>query len=146
MSTATCTYCGEREHPGNCDRERLKRVITNLIEVNRQLLALQAARQKIDLPGVIMIRSLISHRNQKPRIDIQLGEIHTQMDADSAMDIAKNLIEVCEGAYADAFIFHFITERLGQAKETAGHIIEEFREYREKLAEEFRQMQEGPKP
>jgi hypothetical protein len=143
VSVNLCSFCGEREHSGNCDREQLKRVIRDLSEANRQLLALDAARQKIDMPGVIMIRSLISHRTQKPRIDIQLGDIHTQMDADSAMDVAKNIIECCEGAYADAFIFHFLTESLKQSPETAGSIIVEFREYREKLAEEFRQLQSG---
>jgi len=107
--------------------------------------ALEAARQKIDEPGVIMVRSLISHRTTKPRIDIQLGELHTQMDADSAMDVAKNIIEVCEGAYADAFIFHFLTEKLDQHQNVAAAIIQDFRDYREKLTEEFRAMQNlGP--
>lgn len=63
------------------------------------------------------------------------------MDADSAMDLAKNIIECCEGAYADAFIFHFVTEKLGQSGNVATQIIVDFRDYREKLAEEFRNLQ-----
>lgn len=126
-----CQWCEGPSHPGSCDREALKHVIQNLR-------MLEAARQKIDGPGVIMIRSLISHRTEKPRIDIQVGEIHTQMDADAAMDVAKNLIECCQGAYADAFIFHFLTEQLHQEKSLAAALIEQFRDYREKLALEFK--------
>ncbi len=143
-----CTTCHERQHSGNCDREALKnqiwrisQMLTAREEELRIARALDAARQKIDMPGVVMVRSLISHRNQKPRIDVQIHELHTQMDADSAMDLAKNLIECCQGAYADAFIFHFMTTQLDQQPEVAARIIEEFREYRDGLKQEFDQLQ-----
>ena len=126
----------------HCQKEIERCTHAALHEEIRQLRALEAARQKITpTAGVVMIRSLISHRDQKPRIDIQVGELHTQMDADAAMDVAKNIIECAAGAYADAFIFHFLTEKLGQPPETGAAIIQEFREYRETLADEFRQMQ-----
>ncbi len=138
-----CSFCRGPEHSGNCDREALKARIQELVEENRILHLHEAARQKIPGEGVIMIRSLISHRDQKPRIDIQVGEIHTQMDADAAMDVAKNLIECSRGAYADAFIFHFLTEKLDQPRGVAGQTIEEFRDYREQLAREFEKDQKG---
>lgn len=126
---------------GFCQREIERCTHAALHEEVRQLRMLEDARKKIDLPGVIFVQSLISHRDQKPRIDIQVGDIHTQMDADSAMDLAKNLIECSQGAYADAFIFHFLTEKLNQPGGIAAQIIGEFRDYREKLAEEFRSIQ-----
>jgi hypothetical protein len=59
--------------------------------------------------------------------------------------VAKNIIEVCEGAYADAFIFHFITEKLNQDQNVAAQILVDFRDYREALAREFHELQRlGP--
>jgi hypothetical protein len=137
-----CRYCQGAEHSGSCDREALKKRITDWeFELSRKDMELQATR-KIGEKGVIMVTSLISHRTTKPRIDIQLGELHTQMSADAAMDVAKNIIEVSEGAYADGFIFHFLTEKLNQSTDVAAQIIQEFRAYREELAREFKQEQE----
>lgn len=141
-----CRYCLEPEHTGqDCDRFALKNAIDQLRETLRlRTLELQA-RQKLDGPNVIMITSLISHRNQKPRIDIQVGDIHTQMSADAAMDVAKNIIECCEGSYADAFLFHFLKERLKQCSDVAIPMIQEFRAYRDQLAQEFKADQQEPR-
>jgi len=130
-----CRYCNEPEHAGrNCDREALKHAIDVL---HMQI----EAQRKIGEPGVVMITSLVSHKTRKPRIDIQLGKLHTQMDADSAMDVAKNIIEVCEGSYADAFLVHFLGEKLNVPMEVIGQILPEFRNYREQLRQEFDQLQ-----
>jgi hypothetical protein len=132
------------EHAGNCDRELLKQQIRKLNEELRiRGLELQATK-KLDAPGVIFVTSLISHRNQKPRVDIQVGEIHTQMDAHSAVDLARNLFEVAAGSYADAFLFNFLTETLKQEDFVGVQIIQDFRAYRDTLAEEFRKL-EGEK-
>ena len=132
-----CPFCESSEHSCYCDREQLKRIITRLRETIRvRTLELEATR-KIDAQGVIMIQSLISHRDHKPRINIQLGELHTQMEAAAAMDVAKNIIECACGAYADAFIFHFISEKLKQSDSVGLQIIEDFRDYRETLMREF---------
>src|SRR5262245_59384465 len=139
-----CRYCEGPEHSGSCDREQLKRVIDQLREANRILHLEKAASQKIEGKGVIMVRSLISHRTQKPRIDIQVGEVHTQMDAAAAMDVAKNIIEVSTGAFADGFIVHFLQEKLNQPIEVAVQILDDFRSYREKLQREFEKDQEKP--
>jgi len=130
-----CQWCDGPEHAGGCDREALKRVI-------QQLRMLEAARSKLPGLDVVMIRSLVSHRTAKPRVDIQVGEIHTQMSVDAAMDVARNLFECCAGSYADGFIFNFLTEKLDVDKISAASIIEEFRIYREGLAEEFKKDQD----
>ena len=133
-----CELCNLSHYGANCDREVLKGIIKKLREDLRVRTMEVEATRKLGEKGVIMIRSLISHRTQKPRIDIQVGEIHTQMSTDAAMDVAKNIIECAMGSYADAFIFHFLTEKLEQPPGVGGQIIQEFREYRDKLAEEFR--------
>jgi len=133
--SALCLWCRAPEHTGNCDREALKEQI-------RLLRLEQAAAQKLPGKDVIWVQSLISHRNQKPRIDIQVGEIHTQLDAAAAIDVARNIFEVCAGAYADAFIFHFMTEKLNQPPEVGAQIIQEFRTYRATLLQEFDKDQE----
>jgi hypothetical protein len=131
-----CPWCRGAQHSGGCDRESLKEVI--------RILRLEAdARKKLPGKEVIWVQSLISHRNQKPRVDIQLGEIHTQMSVDAAVDVARNLFEVCAGSYADGFLFNFLTEKLGQSREVAAQIIQEFRSYREDLLQEFKKDQES---
>jgi hypothetical protein len=129
------------EHSGSCDREALKRRIVILEEAERVLRLEAQARQKLDGPGVIMVSSLISHRNQKPRIDIQVGEIHTQMPVDAAMQFAIHVIRCCSGSFADGFIFHFMKERVGLDDARGAQIIEDFRAYRQELEEEFQKDQ-----
>ena len=95
-------------------------------------------KEQSGLPKTVWVMSLISNRTQKPRVEIKIGAVRTQVDADAALDIAKNIIEVCSGSYADAFIYHFLSEQLKQSPEVCGQIIQQFREYREQLAEEFK--------
>ena len=134
-----CIYCEMPPHSGsNCDREQLKQVIRNL-----RVMA-DVAKPIGGPPGMVMITSLVSQRTHKPRVDIQIGNAHCQVSSDAAMDIAKNLIEVSQGAFADAFIFNFMTEKIGVDKERAMMVIPEFRDYRMTLAEEFKKEQEEP--
>jgi hypothetical protein len=134
MSGNLCQWCRGPQHGGGCDREALKETI-------RVLRLELSAHAKMTDKGVILIQSLVSHRNQKPRVDIQVGEIHTQMDAEAAMDVARNLIEAATAAYSDAFIFNFLTERIGTDEGRASMVIQDFRDYREKLQREFEQDQ-----
>src|SRR5262245_49726548 len=137
-----CGFCNEPEHSGGCDRETLKRAILATREELRLVRLELGATKKLPGRGVIFVQSLISHRDQKPRVDIQVGEIHTQMDAAAAIHFAMNVIQVATGANADAFVFHFITEQLKPAPQVAAAIIEEFRDYRQKLQDEFERYQE----
>lgn len=135
MNESICQWCQAPSHAGGCDREALKVVI-------QQLRAMEAARSKIPGEGVVMIRSLISHRNQKPRIDIQVGEIHTQMDSEHAIQVALNILQTASGAYSDGFIFHFLREKIEIDEQRAVQILQEFRTYREDLMSEF--MEDNP--
>lgn len=143
MSRDICPYCEDLLHRSNCDRELLKKVNVRLRGELGQARAEAAAAAKFPGAGVIMLNSLISHRNKKPRVDIQVGEIHTQMDAPAAVDVAVKLIQVSMGAYADAFVFHFLTEKLEIDTNRVLQVIQEFRDYRISLEEEFETMQAG---
>jgi hypothetical protein len=116
------------------DLEKALKYIGELEERNRVLQLELQATKKLSGDGVVMITSLVSHRNQRPRVDIQVGEVHTQMDAEHAVDVGRNMIEVAMGAYADAFLTNFIQDKLGQELNVAAQILVDFREYREKLA------------
>lgn len=132
-----CRWCNESEHSGNCDRESLKRVIHNLR-------ALEVARSKIPGGDVIFIQSLISHRNQTPRVDMQVGEIHTQMPMHAAVQVARQLFETAAMSLADSFIFNFMKEKVDLDDNRAIQMIQDFRTYREELLAEFKKEQDEP--
>ena len=132
-----CKWC-HGDHSGNCDTDALREEI-------RKLKALEAARSKLPGDNVVMVRSLISHRTRKPRIDIQIGELHTQMVADAAMEVALMIIKCAHGAYADAFVFHFLKSELKADDAASASIVEQFRGYRETLAADLEAMQEKNK-
>lgn len=134
----TCEICGLAVHSGTCDRYELMRVVRELRETVRvQGLELHASK-KLEGDGVISIMSLVSHRNQRPRVDIQVGEIHTQMDAEDAIDVGRKLIECASGSYADAFLFHWAKDKTGVGDREASGLLQDFREYREKLEIELK--------
>lgn len=101
--------------------------------------------------GNILITSLVSNRNQKPRIDITMDSNRVQMSADEAMNVAKQLIECAQGSYADAFLYHFLLENVFKNKHTdenknlLGHMVADFREFRDKLRLEFEEDQKEDK-
>jgi len=95
------------------------------------------AHKKLGGEGVVMITSLVSHRTEKPRVDIQLGNGHAQMEADQAIEVATQIIKCATGAHADAFLFHFVKHELQQPDNVSAGILDQFRTYREQLAQKF---------
>jgi len=145
MSTNLCRWCNGREHSGGCDREALKRIIS-------QLRGEQTAAAKLPDAGVIMISSLVSGRTSEPRVNIQIGAAHSQLPAAAAIKVAQNLMQVAMGGYADAFIYNFLKDQILKSKPSedneaiAGNIMVEFRDYRDKLQSEFERFAEEHKP
>lgn len=129
-----CQWCRKAKHPGDCSVEALKEII-------HDMRALEAARQKIPGDNVVMIRSLISRQTKKPRIDLQLGQAHTQMETWAAQKVAIDMLHAAAGSFADAYLYHFITAELNQSEETGHQLIGEFRAYRETLQREFEAYQ-----
>ena len=90
----------------------------------------------------IWVTSLVAMRDQKPRVDIQLNDLHVQLDAAAAIQFAHQIIETAMGAYADAFIVNFLMEKILDGKPDAMNIaiqiMAEFREYRDELERHFK--------
>src|SRR5262245_53313592 len=97
----------------------------------------------------ILITSLISHRDQTPRIDITMPSARVQLSADEAMNVAHQIIECVQGSYADSFLWNWLQEQVfkGSKDERTmgilGQMLVDFREYRDKLRREFESYQ-GP--
>lgn len=90
----------------------------------------------------IWVTSLVAMRDQKPRVDIHLNDLHVQLDAPAAIQFAQQIIETTMGAYADAFIVNFLIDKVfsgkPDGKNIAVQIMAEFREYRDELARHFK--------
>ena len=97
------------------------------------------AHHKLEGDGVVMVQSLVSHRNQRPRVDIQIGQVHAQLDAEHAIEVARSIMNCAVGAYADAFLTWFLQDKVGLDLQRAAQVLVDFREYREKLAIELQE-------
>ncbi|HET7910020.1 MAG TPA: hypothetical protein VFL19_04880 [Nitrospira sp.] len=88
---------------------------------------------------VILVSSIVSHRDKSPRIDITVGEIRVQLSAMEARSLAANILQATAAAESDAFIFNFLRDKLNQSEDIAGVIMIDFRDYRDKLEKEWRE-------
>ena len=91
-----------------------------------------------DKKKMILVSSLISHRDHGPRIDITVGEIRVQLSAMEARDLINNLTQCVAAAESDAFIFNFLREKLDQPIEISARLIQEFRDYRDELERQWK--------
>ena len=72
------------------------------------------------------------------RLEVELAAQPGVTDVTAALDIARNIFEVCAGSYADGFIFNYMREKVGLDDESAAQIIQDFRGYRADLVGEFK--------
>ncbi len=96
----------------------------------------------------ILVSSLVSHKGAGPRVDITMPSNRVQLSAEEAINLAKQIHEAAIFAYADAFLFHFLNDTVlkdrmdaEQAKNVAGNMLSDFREYRDKLFSDFKSYQ-----
>lgn len=92
----------------------------------------------------ILVTSIVSSKDQKPRVDITHTGLNVryQLSADEAVSHAMDIIQCAQGAYADAFIFHFMMTKIFRSNSAADQskalaILQDFRLYRETLKKEF---------
>jgi hypothetical protein len=142
-----CEICHEGTHffGATCDPANLVSIVKDLREKLRIAGLELTATKKLEGENVISMVSLISNRNQRPRVDVQLGDLHMQMDAEDAVDVGRKLIECASGAYADAYLYHFAIEEVGSDVQGAIAMIRGFREYREKLEIELKEEHDQSK-
>lgn len=89
-----------------------------------------------DIPpsGVLHVSSMYGAKTRQPIViltyDAPGKEFEVQMSVATARNHAQDVLEVCESAVADAFIFEFLKTRLHQEDKVAAQIIQEFRVWR----------------
>jgi hypothetical protein len=70
----------------------------------------------------------------EPFVQLLRGEkIIAQMDPEQARDHASAITEAAEAAEQDAFMVHFLREKIGLTLHEAGRVLVEFREWRRDL-------------
>lgn len=96
----------------------------------------------------VLVTSLISHRDQTPRVDITFSEgQRVQLEAEAAIKIGLDIVQCAMGSYIDSFVFNYIKEMIlsrnprDDNDAIAAQIVQDFRAYREKLELEFKDRQ-----
>ncbi len=80
--------------------------------------------------GMIFIESGVSAFTSEPFITLAWGDERGQLTVAEARAHAFALLEACEAATSDAFLFHFARERVGMEVERAAVLLADFRAYR----------------
>ena len=72
------------------------------------------------------------NKNGEPFIQLLIDdEVVCQLDPAEARDHAKNILEATEASEQDAFMFHFMQEKVGLDVAQAMQVIIDFRKWRE---------------
>ena len=79
----------------------------------------------------ITVGSLLSSQTHEGRIELVMNGEITQMDLDKAREIVGMLNGAIEAAVSDAFVFKFLTERVGLEANAAAAALLDFREMRQ---------------
>lgn len=85
-------------------------------------------------PAGIDIESGVSHRTGGPFIRLRWGPLEAQLSPAEARAHAMGILEAVEAATSDAFLAHWIVEKLGGGPAQAAGILMDFRAWREAQA------------
>ncbi len=80
---------------------------------------------------ILTVSSLCSSRTHEPMVDLTVPSGRAQFSPDKARHIAHMLLDAAESATADAFLYDWACNVLGQQEDVAVGIISDFRKYRE---------------
>lgn len=80
---------------------------------------------------ILFQSSGVSAFTGEPFIEIHWGNQVGQLTVEEARIHAFALLECCEAALSDAFLFKFARDRAGMDSERAAQLLAHFREYRE---------------
>ncbi len=73
----------------------------------------------------------VCSKDLRPSVLIEIGSCKVQVNADKAREIAAMILAAAEASISDAFVVGFFMKVTGEPIEKIGHIISEFREFRE---------------
>lgn len=81
--------------------------------------------------NMIHMQSGVSAFTGEPFITLQWGDQRGQLTVEEARSHAFAILETCEAATSDAFLFKFMRERVKADEQRAAQLLVAFREYRE---------------
>lgn len=81
----------------------------------------------------ILVTSILGMKTREPMVNITYGakDVHLQLIAEDAIQLALDILAVANGAITDAFLVHFLESKAGIEHQHALGLLVEFREYRE---------------
>lgn len=86
-------------------------------------------------PEMIFVTSIVSGRTYEPLIQMEWGNEAGQLDLDDARQHALGILEACEAAESDEFVFKWLTRDIigttEDERENFRQIIDEFKAFRE---------------
>lgn len=89
----------------------------------------------------IYVMGFIAAKTLAPAVEIQVGEIKTQVSAEKAREIGLMILTASEAAMSDAFLIKFFLEKTGAPLDkTMGIVLQDFRAFRD----EQRRKEEAP--
>lgn len=114
---------------GTPPRTLVRSLIRNAMSVARQ-----AARGAKDGHMNIEVRPIVSGTDYRPVVQVEWGEKQGQLSPGEARDFAERLRLTADAAESDAFVFEFLTQKIGTDAERAATVLYQFRQFREKRA------------
>lgn len=81
--------------------------------------------------NTIHMQSGVSAFTGEPFIALQWGEQRGQLTVAEAREHAFAILETCEAAESDAFLYKFMREKVNATEERAAMMLVAFREYRD---------------
>ena len=78
-----------------------------------------------------MLTTILSRSDHQGKVSVEFdGKALTQMDTDTARELAHNFLECAEAAEQDAMTWAFLRTQVGLSEEKAARMIGELRQFR----------------
>ena len=84
---------------------------------------------------MIMINGIVSHRDTKPYVQIDIDGHLVQLTMAEARNIARDIESTCARTEADAMVHRFFREK-SFPQDAANHLMVMFRDFRDELDNE----------
>lgn len=84
----------------------------------------------------IWIETLVSQATGEPRVQIAWYDHSAQMTPEETRAFALQIMEAADAATSDAYLVHWLAEKVQMDKQGQAMLLNEFREYRDKREKE----------
>jgi len=83
--------------------------------------------------GELTLESIVSGRDFRPYVHLQLGTGSARLEVDKAVELAFHLVECAEASMSDALIWRFFSEQLHMEPAQCAQIVDQFRQFRHEM-------------